>query len=77
MQILLIEDSAPTRELLQRSLGAAGHALVSAARVSTGRAIALEQSFDVIVIDVMLPDGSGLELCREFAGRESPRRSSF
>ncbi len=65
MRILVIEDSAPTRELIERSLEAAGHTLATAARVSTGRALALRGAFDVIVLDVMLPDGSGLELCRE------------
>ncbi len=65
MRILVIEDSGPTRELLQHSLGAVGYSVTAAARMSTGRTLALDEPFDVIIIDVMLPDGSGLELCQD------------
>ena len=65
MRILVVEDSTPTRELLARSLEAAGFEVTFAARVATGRRQVEEGSFDVIVLDIMLPDGSGLELCRE------------
>jgi len=68
MRILVIEDSGPTRELLQHSLGSAGHAVTVAARLSTGRELAQEETFDVIIIDIMLPDGSGLDLCQDLRG---------
>ena len=69
MRILVIEDSPPTRELLVRSLGAAGHEIETAARLSTGLKAAAAGPFDVIVLDIMLPDGSGLDLCRELRAR--------
>lgn len=65
MRILVIEDSAPTRVLLEHALASSGHSVSTAARVSTGRTLALEQPFDVLVIDVMLPDGNGVDLCRD------------
>src|SRR5258705_976182 len=65
MRILVVEDSTPTRELLARSLESAGFEVMFAARVASGRRQAEEGSFDVIVLDIMLPDGSGLDLCRE------------
>lgn len=65
MRILVVEDSTPTRELLARSLEAAGFEVHFASRVSTGRRCAGETEFDVIVLDVMLPDGNGMDLCRE------------
>jgi len=65
MHILVVEDSTPTRELLARSLEAAGFEVTFASRVATGRRHAEEGAFDVIVLDIMLPDGSGLDLCRE------------
>lgn len=65
MRILIIEDSPPTRELLRTYLEGAGHSVSFAARVSTGRDIASSDTFDVIVIDIMLPDGNGIDLCRE------------
>lgn len=69
MRVLLVEDSAPTRDLLERSLGEAGIELVTAARVATGLRHAASAEFDVIVLDLMLPDGSGLDLCRELRAR--------
>jgi two-component system, OmpR family, response regulator len=64
MRILVVEDSTPTRELLARSLAAAGFEVTFASRITTGRRYAEAQAFDVIVLDIMLPDGSGLDLCR-------------
>src|SRR5690348_9039431 len=65
MKILLIEDHAATRELVCRYLAEAGIQTEWAARCSTGRTRALEGDYDVLVLDRMLPDGDGLELCRE------------
>lgn len=74
MRVLLVEDSAPTRDLLTRALGDAGISVVTAARLSTGMRQALGVEFDVIVLDLMLPDGNGLSLCRELraAGITTP-----
>jgi len=64
MRILVVDDDAPTRELLARSLGRAGHAAPTAASCQEAEAIVRGEHFDVLVLDVMLPDGSGLDLCR-------------
>ena len=65
MRVLVIEDSAPTRDLLVRSLEDADMTVVTTARVSTGLRAAMSEAFDVIVLDLMLPDGDGLDVCRE------------
>jgi DNA-binding response OmpR family regulator len=65
VKVLVVEDSPPTRDLLTRSLRGAGIDVVCAARVGTGLEKAAERDFDVIVLDLMLPDGDGLDLCRE------------
>ena len=74
MRILVVEDSPPTRDLVRRSLEDAGHTAEVASRVSTGFRLATSGAFDVLIVDVMLPDGSGLELCRELrdAGVTTP-----
>jgi DNA-binding response OmpR family regulator len=74
MRVLVIEDSAPTRDLLVRSLEDAGMTVVTAARRATGLRQATTADHDVIVLDLMLPDGDGLELCRELrsAGISTP-----
>lgn len=69
MKILIIEDSPPTRDLLQRSLEEAGHSVSLAARLATGLRLAIEGDFELAIVDVMLPDGSGLDFCRTVRGR--------
>jgi len=65
IRVLVVEDSGPTRDLLVRSLADAGMGVVTTARLSTGLRHALGGEFDVVVLDLGLPDGDGLELCRE------------
>src|SRR4051794_21542616 len=64
MRILVVDDDPPTRELLARSLGRAGHIAAAAATCHDAEAIMRGEHFDLLVLDVMLPDGSGLDLCR-------------
>jgi DNA-binding response OmpR family regulator len=64
MRILVVEDSTPTRELIARSLATAGFEVTFASRIATARRHVSDHVFDVIVLDIMLPDGSGLDLCR-------------
>jgi two-component system, OmpR family, response regulator len=64
MRILLIEDDEPTRSLIRRSLAARGHSIREADRAEPGGGLAREEEFDVLIIDIQLPDGDGLELCR-------------
>jgi two-component system OmpR family response regulator len=68
VRVLVIEDSAPTRDLLSRSLGDAGMTVVTAARFATGLRQAMTGEFEIVVLDLMLPDGDGLDLCRELRG---------
>ena len=74
LRILLVEDSAPTRDLLSRYLAEAGMTTTCASRMSTGLEQAQAGDYDVIVLDLMLPDGDGLALCRELraAGNTTP-----
>lgn len=68
MKILLIEDHAPTRHLVRRSLEAQSERVELATGMKEGLERAQGTAFDVIIIDVELPDGSGLELCRALRG---------
>ena len=69
MKILVVEDNVATSELLERSLAEAGHDITVAADVATGTSLALESAFDLAIVDVTLPDGSGLDLCRAVRGQ--------
>jgi len=64
MRILLVEDQPKLAHLLQRGLR---EELISADVAATGLDgvwMAAEQPYDVVVLDVMLPDIDGLEVCR-------------
>ncbi len=69
MKILVVEDSPPTRDLLRRALEEGGHQVALASRHSTGLRLATEGEFELAIVDVMLPDGSGVELCRTLRAR--------
>lgn len=64
MRILLVEDHPPTRAVLTRLLMRAGHDVVCAASVAEARGVAAREKFDVVVSDIGLPDGTGVELMR-------------
>src|SRR6266850_7425666 len=64
MKVLVIEDSGPTRDLLVRALRSEQITVETSSRLSTGLRQALTGRHDVIVLDLMLPDGDGLDLCK-------------
>jgi DNA-binding response OmpR family regulator len=68
MRLLLLEDDIRLAGLLQRGLRAEGHAVDLAASIEDGRWLATENHYDVLVFDVMLPDGDGFALCAEIRG---------
>lgn len=60
--ILLIDDEEKLRNLMGRIIKSEGFDVVEAADCKTGLKKAEQQQFDVILCDVKLPDGSGVEL---------------
>jgi DNA-binding response OmpR family regulator len=64
MRVLVVDDEKDVRSVLARALKADGHAVATAADLETARA-RVDQGTDLIVLDLRLPDGFGLELCRE------------
>jgi DNA-binding response OmpR family regulator len=72
--VLIVEDERKVLRGLERGLQAAGYEVAAAASGDAGVALALAESFDCIVLDVMLPGRSGLEVVAELrsAGRKVP-----
>ncbi len=62
-KILVVEDDPSLVTLLEYNLGAAGYAVKSAGTAEDGELQLAEDLFDLIVLDWMLPDMSGIELC--------------
>lgn len=65
MRILVVDDDADLRDLLRRALEREGHVVLTAGTLAQARRASDAQSADLVVLDLGLPDGSGLELCRE------------
>ena len=72
--ILLIEDEKALRTTLSDRLGSEGYMVETAADGLEGLEKATNQPFDLIILDLMLPRRSGLEVCREIraAGMATP-----
>jgi len=64
-RLLLIDDDARLSSMVGDYLGQAGFEVETAGSLSAGRELLASSSYDALVLDLMLPDGDGLELCRE------------
>jgi PAS domain S-box-containing protein len=64
LQILFVEDHEDTARVLGRILKNAGFIVTHASNLATARELAAAQRFDLLISDVGLPDGSGLDLIR-------------
>ncbi|HEX8202373.1 MAG TPA: response regulator [Isosphaeraceae bacterium] len=64
LRVLLVEDHADTLQVMSRLLGRLGHAVTTASSVGAALEAARAADFDLLVSDLGLPDGSGLDLMR-------------
>ena len=62
MKILIVEDDASLREIIHRALVAEGYVVETASTFFEADSKLAGYSYDCILLDVMLPDGSGLDL---------------
>ena len=69
LRILLVEDHGDTAWVMKRLLVSEGHEVQTAADVATALTLASEQIFDLLLSDLGLPDGSGLDLMRAMRAR--------
>lgn len=66
---MLIEDDPRLAEMVKNYLGEAGFAVTVSARGQDGIALEARETFDALVLDLMLPDIDGLEVCRRIRAR--------
>ena len=64
-QVLVVEDDSSLRLAVTDNLEDEGYAVIATASLAAARSAIATQPFDVVVLDLMLPDGDGTALCRE------------
>ena len=64
-KILIIEDEPDIRKTLEYNISREGYEVISASSLSEARQNLESSSFSLLLLDLMLPDGSGLDLFRE------------
>lgn len=69
-QLLIVEDDSGLSHGIALSLAGEDRRFTICGNLSEARKALAAQTFDLILLDVGLPDGSGLELCREIRRRE-------
>ena len=72
-RILVVEDEADLRQVLDYNLRDAGHEVVTFGEGRKALEWAADQSIDLVLLDLMLPDISGLEVCRALKAGKNTR----
>src|SRR5437773_12365728 len=70
--LLVVDDDLRLRELLRRYLSDSGFRVTGAADAAEARAQLASFAFDLVVLDVMMPGESGIELTRALRQRAAP-----
>ena len=73
-RILVVDDEPDLRTLYELTLLREGHQVQSAGSLAEARSLLSEQAFDVLITDMRLPDGLGLDLLREMSSQQRGER---
>lgn len=71
--ILIVDDDEAARLMMATTLERAGFVVLVAADCAGAREIFFRQKLDIALLDVLLPDGDGFDLCREFLNHPNGR----
>lgn len=69
MRLLIVDDETPMRTALMETLSAEGYRVLGAADGEEGLELACTESFDLILLDVMMPKLDGYAMCRALRQR--------
>lgn len=74
MRLVLVDDSEELLDLVERALIRDGHEVKTALTLAEAKAELRDTDPDVLILDLVLPDGMGVDLCRELRadGRAFP-----
>ena len=65
LKILIIEDEPDIRKNLEYNLSREGYSVLTAASIADAEQLIYSNNLSLILLDLMLPDGSGLDLCKK------------
>jgi putative two-component system response regulator len=65
--VLIVDDEQSVRTVLSRTLAAAGYSCQAVGSVREARAVIAREHKDIVLLDIRMPEESGLELLREVA----------
>ena len=74
LSILVADDEDSIRSLLEHLLISAGHSVVVVANAREACDAMVEKSFDLVITDVLMPDGDGLDLISELRKKQPDAR---
>ena len=63
-RILIVEDDSFLNKMLDYNLTADGYGVTSALNARTAAEAIRQREFDLVLLDINLPDGNGFELCK-------------
>lgn len=70
MQILVVEDDPTVRTLVKAVLEHRGNVVSVAETAQEGEGMAMENEYDMIILDLRLPDGNGFDICSSIRSNE-------
>ncbi len=73
-RLLLVDDDSRLASMVGDYLGRAGFEVETTGSLAGGRDLLAANSYDALVLDLMLPDGDGLDLCREVRSSSKTRQ---
>ena len=74
-RVLVVEDEADIQQILDYNLKQAGHRVTVAANGKDGIRLARDEKPDVVLLDLMLPDVSGTEVCKAIKSDKATRQT--
>jgi DNA-binding response OmpR family regulator len=69
MRLLVIEDNPKIASLVEEGFSSQGYAVDKADTGQEGERLAVEQQYDALILDVMLPDQDGVQVCKNLRRR--------
>src|SRR5664279_226456 len=70
-RVLMIDDDAALAGMVAEYLGTRGLSVTTAGTLGQGEVLLKRGGFDVLILDAMLPDGDGFDLCKSWRQRSS------